>query len=139
MALNFKVRDAQKTVNATSLGTVANAVGKGGFIDFIPTNLMATDRRLVVILKKADGTEEQVVCSQPVSDGFRAKEISLNQLLGLEIKEQISSAGELYNQINMPSSNAGLISYAVDDIAVEEFKVEALTEEKINNLISVSL
>jgi hypothetical protein len=139
MALNFKVRDAQKTVNATSLGTVANAVGKGGFIDFIPTNLMATDRRLVVILKKADGTEEQVVCSQPVSDGFRAKEISLNQLLGLEIKEQISSAGELYNQINMPSSNAGLISYAVDDITVEEFKVEALTEEKINNLISVSL
>jgi len=139
MALNFKVRDAQRTVNATSLGTVANAVGKGGFVDFIPSNLVATDRRLVVILKKADGTEEQVVCSQPVSDGFRAKEISLNQLLGLEIKEQISSAGEVYNQINMPNSNAGLISYAVDDIAVEEFKVEALTEDKIKNLISVSL
>ena len=127
MALNFKVRDAQTTVNATSLGTVANAIGKGGKVRFIPSNLIATDRRLVAILEKSDGTQDQVVCSQAVSDGFRAKEISLNQLLGLDIKEQVSSAGELYNQINMPNSNAGLISYAIDDIAVEEFKVEALT------------
>jgi hypothetical protein len=139
MALNFKVRDAQQTVNATSLGTVANAVGKGGSVDFIPSNLIATDRRLVVILKKADGTQEQVICSQAVSDGFRSKEITLNQLLGFEIKEQVSSAGELYNQINMPNANTGLISYSVDNIAVEEFKVEALTEDKIKNLISVSL
>ena len=139
MALNFKVRDAQTTVNATSLGTVSNAVGKGGSIDFIPSNLMSTDRRLVVILKKADGTQEQVVCSQSVSDGFRAKEISLNQLLGLDIKEQVSSAGELYNQINMPDNNAGRISFNADDITVEDFKVEALTEDKIKNLIAVSL
>ena len=139
MALNFKVRGAQTTVNATSLGTVSNAVGKGGSVDFIPSNLIATDRRLVVILKREDGTQEQVICSQAVSDGFRAKEISLNQLLGFEIREQVSSAGELYNQINMPNSNTGLISYAIDDIAVEEFKVEALTEDKIKNLISVSL
>lgn len=139
MALNFKVRDAQTTVNATSLGTVSNAVGKGGSVDFIPSNLIATDRRLVVILKRENGTQEQVICSQAVSDGFRAKEISLNQLLGFEIREQVSSAGELYNQINMPNANTGLISYAIDDIAVEEFKVEALTEDKIKNLISVSL
>jgi len=139
MALNFKVRDAQQTINATSLGTVANAVGKGGSVDFIPSNLIATDRRLVVILKKADGTQEQVICSQAVSDAFRSKEISLNQLLGLEIKEQVSSAGELYNQINMPNANTGLISYSVDNIAVEEYKVEALTEDKIKNLIAVSL
>lgn len=139
MALNFKVRDAQTTVNATSLGTVSNAVGKGGSVDFIPSNLIATDRRLVVILKREDGTQEQVICSQAVSDGFRAKEISLNQLLGFEIREQVSSAGELYNQINMPNANTGLISYAIDDIAVEEYKVEALTEDKIKNLISVSL
>ena len=139
MSLNFKVRDAQTTVNATSLGTVANAIGKGGKVRFIPSNLIATDRRLVAILEKSDGTQDQVVCSQAVSDGFRAKEISLNQLMGFDIKEQVSSAGELYNQINMPNSNTGLISYNVDDITVEEFKVEALTEDKIKNLISVSL
>ena len=139
MALNFKVREAQATVNATSLGTVANAIGKGGNIEFIPSNLVASDRRLVVILKKADGTQEQVTCSQAVSDGFRSKEISLNQLLGLDIKEQVSSAGELYNSISMPNSNQGLISYALDTIAVEEFKVETLTNDKIKNLIAVSL
>ena len=139
MALNFKVREAQQTVNATSLGTVANAIGKGGNIEFIPSNLTNTEKRLYLILKKEDGSSDTVICSQAVSDGFRSKEISLNQLLGFEIKEQVSVAGELYNQVNMPNSNTGLISYSVDNITVEEFKVEALTEDKIKNLISVSL
>lgn len=139
MALNFKVREAQTAVNATSLGTVASVVGKGGLVDFIPSNFIATDRRLVALLKRADGTEEQVICSQAVSDGVRSKEISINQLFGFEIREQVSSAGEVYNQINMPSANTGLISFKVDDIVIEEYKVEALTEDKIKNLISVSL
>jgi len=138
MALNFKVREAQTAVS-TSLGTVANAIGEGGSIDFIPSNLVNTEKRLFLILKKADGTSEQVVCSQAVSDGFRSKEISLNQLLGFEIKEQASSAGELYNQVNMPNSNQGLISYAIDNITVEEYKVPTLSEDKIKSLISISL
>jgi len=139
MALEFKVRDAQATVKATVLGTVASVIGKGGSIDFIPTNLVNTEKRLYVILNKADGTSENVVCSQAVSDGFRAKEISLNQLLGFEIKEQVSSAGELYNQISMPNSGQSLISYAIDNIVVEEYKVKTLSEDKIKNLIAISL
>jgi hypothetical protein len=137
MALNFKVREARAPI--ASLGRVADVVGKGGKIEFNPTNHAATDRRLVAYLIKADGTEEQITCSQPVSDGIRSKEISLNQLMGFEIKEQVSTAGEVYNQINKPDSNAGRISFNVDEIEVEEFKVEALTEDKIRNLISVSL
>jgi hypothetical protein len=139
MALNFKVREAQKNVTATVIGTVASVIGKGGSVDFIPSNLLNADKRLYVILTKADGTSDSVICSQAVSDAFRAKEISVNHLLGFEIKEQVSSAGELYNQINMPSSNASLINFKVDDITVEEFKVEALTDDKIKNLIAVSL
>ena len=57
----------------------------------------------------------------------------------LTYEKQISSAGEVYNQINKPDNNAGRISFNVDDITVEEFKVEALTEDKIKNLIAVSL
>ena len=137
MALNFKVREARAPI--ASLGRVADVLGKGGKIEFNPTNYAATDRRLVAYLVKADGSEEQITCSQPVSDGVRSKEISLNQLFGFEVKEQVSSAGEVYNQINMPDNNAGRISFNADDITVEEFKVEALTEDKIKNLISVSL
>jgi hypothetical protein len=137
MALNFKVREARAPI--ASLGKVVDIVGKGGKVEFLPNNYVATDRRLVACLIKADGTEEQITCSQPVSDGIRSKEISLNQLFGFEVKEQVSSAGEVYNQINMPDNNAGRISFNADDITVEEFKVEALTEEKIKNLISVSL
>ena len=134
MALNFKVREARAPI--ASLGKVVDIIGKGGKVEFLPNNYVATDRRLVACLIKADGTEEQITCSQPVSDGIRSKEISLNQLMGFEIKEQVSS---VYNQINMPDNNAGRISFNVDDITVEEFKVEALTEDKIKNLIAVSL
>lgn len=137
MALNFKVREAR--VPSVTLGTVADAIGKGGRVEFNPNNLLATDRRLVAYLIKADGTEEQITCSQPVSDGFRAKEISLNQLMGFEIKEQASSAGEIYNQISMPTNTANRISYDADSITVEEYKTEALTDDKIKNLIAVSL
>ena len=59
--------------------------------------------------------------------------------MGFEIKEQLSSACEVYNQINMPDNNAGRISFNVDDITVKEYKVETLSEDKIRNLISVSL
>ena len=137
MALNFKVREARAPI--ASLGRVVDVVGKGGKIEFLPNNYASADRRLVACLIKADGTEEQITCSQPVSDGIRSKEISVNQLMGFEIKEQISSAGEVYNQINKPDNNQNRISFNVDDITVEEFKVEALTEDKIKNLISVSL
>ena len=137
MALNFKVREARAPI--ASLGRVADIIGKGGKVEFNPTNHAATDRRLVAYLIKADGSEEQITCSQTVSDGFRSKEISLNQLMGFEVKEQVSAAGEVYNQINMPDNNAGRISFNADEITVEEFKVEALTEDKIKNLIAVSL
>jgi hypothetical protein len=137
MALNFKVREARAPI--ASLGKVVDILGKGGKIEFLPNNYVATDRRLVVCLIKADGTEEQITCSQPVSDGIRSKEISLNQLMGFEVKEQISSAGEVYNQINMPDNNQGRISFDADELTVEEYKVETLTDDKIKNLISVSL
>ena len=137
MALNFKVREARAPI--ASLGKVVDIVGKGGKVEFLTNNYVSTDRRLVACLIKADVTEEQITCSQPVSDGIRSKEISLNQLFGFEVKEQVSSAGEIYNQINMPDNNAGRISFNADDITVEEFKVEALTEDKIKNLIAVSL
>jgi len=139
MALNFKVREAQSAVNATVLGTVASVIGEGGSIDFIPSNLINTEKRLFLILKKADGTSDNVICSQAVSDGFRSKEISLNQLLGFDIKEQVSSAGELYNQVSMPNSGQSLLSYSIDNITVEEYKVPTLSAEKIKNLIAVSL
>ena len=137
MALNFKVREARAPI--ASLGRVTDVLGKGGKIEFNPLNYAATDRRLVAYLVKADGSEEQITCSQPVSDGVRSKEISLNQLMGFEIKEQVSAAGEVYNQINKPDNATSRISFNADDITVQEYKVEALTEDKIKSLIAISL
>ena len=59
--------------------------------------------------------------------------------MGFEIKEQVSAAGEVYNQINKPDNATSRISFDADDITVQEYKVEALTEDKIKSLIAVSL
>lgn len=139
MAMNFKVREAQQTVNATSLGTVASIIGEAGKISFIPANLANTEKRLYLILEKEDGTVDQVVCSKQVSEGLRSKELTLGHVMGFEIKEQASASGEIYNQITMPSANQGLITFNAKDIKVAEYKVEGLTQDKINSLLAVNL
>ena len=57
-------------------------------------------------MKKADGTSAQVVCSSNVSNGLRAKEITLSQVQGFPIVEQITPDGEIINIVTMPSGGA---------------------------------
>jgi len=101
----------------TELGTVAEVTGTGGKIALIPTNFSNTDKRVVLILKKLDGTSAQVVCSSKVSQGLRSKEISLSMIQGFNICENITPDGEMINIVTMPSGG-GLIEFAVNDKAV---------------------
>lgn len=139
MATNFKVREAQQVANGTVLGTVESVGGPGAKYGFRDTNLANNDKRVVLTIKRADGTEDDFTCSAPVSEGIRNKEITLAHLKGFEIKEQVSSAGELYNQINMPSKQGKMVWFDADDIKAETFAVESLSEDKIKNLLAVSL
>lgn len=139
MALEFAVYERTQTATATSLGTVSEIAGKGAELSFIPTNLANADKRVMVVINKADGTSATVVCSKPVSDGIRSKEITLGNLKGFEIREHIATTGEVYNQVDMPNSNLGLVSFKLDTIQTAEYKVKGLTEQSIKNLLAVSL
>ena len=139
MALEFAVYERTQTATAVSLGTVGEIAGKGAELNFIPSNLANADKRVMVVINKADGTSATVVCSKPVSEGIRSKEITLGHLKGFEIREHIATTGELYNQIDMPNSNLGLIKFNLDDIKTAEYKVSGLTEQSIKNLLAVSL
>ena len=108
------------------LGTVSQLVGKGGKIKFIKKNLADETRRVAVILENKKGASALVVCSESVSKGVRAKEITLAHLMGFQVTEQLTTKGETINVITMPTnSGAALIEINVDSVKIEEFEPSA--------------
>jgi len=115
MALEFKLYERTER---TELGTVAELTGVGGKIGLLPSNFNNPNKRVVIIMTKADKTSEQVVCSSNVSKGLRAKEITISQVQGFPIVEQITPDGEIINIITMPSGGA-LVEFNVTNEVAE--------------------
>lgn len=104
----------------TSMGTVAKQVGPNGFINLIPSNFNDASKRVLIVLKKEDGTSTAVTCSQKVSDGLRDKSITLNHVLNFEI---------LYGEAGIPFISlpgGGLVEFAVKDLKAADYKVTAV-------------
>ena len=80
------------------------SIAKGTKLSF--TNLHKRDKRLQVLLRKADGTSATIVCSKTVSDLYRNKDITLGNLLTFPIEEQKSNVtGEIINLIKKPAGS----------------------------------
>ena len=119
MALKFGKYERQDRVE---LGTVQALVGKGGKIALIPKNLADEDKRVAVILTKKNGESAMVLCSEAVSKGVRAKEITVSNLLGFTVTEQLSRTGEEIYVVTMPNSGGALIETTVDSLKVATFE-----------------
>jgi hypothetical protein len=113
MALNFK---NYERAERTELGTVAELIGKGGTIKLSPRNFADDTKRVAVILEQANGDSDMVICSAELSKRLRSKEITLSQLVGFTVTEQLSATGETINVITMPSNSAGMIVLKLDDV-----------------------
>ena len=107
------------------LGTVAQLVGKGGKVKFVPKNLADDSKRVAVILENKTGASALVVCSEAVSKGVRNKEITLANLLGFQVTEQLTTKGETINVITMPNNGASLIEVAVDSVKIADYQPSA--------------
>lgn len=115
------------------IGTVREMVGEGGTIELNARNFVGSSR-LIVTLVKANGGRAKVVCSPTVSKLFRKKEITLGELMSLNIHEEESVKGEPINVIEMPTSNDAPIAFAVDEIEEATFVSQPLKfvpEERI--------
>lgn len=112
MALNFK---NYERAERTELGTVAELIGKGGKIKLSPRNFADETKRVAVILEQSNGASDMVICSAELSKRLRSKEITLSQLVGFTVTEQLSSTGEMINVITMPTGG-GLIEVNIDDV-----------------------
>jgi hypothetical protein len=123
--VEFKKYEAS-TAELTDLGTVKALAGKGGKIGLIRKNYKDLTKRVVVVVTKKDGTSATVPCSKQVSDAFRAKQLSVAQLVGLNIIETEAEDGSLRQFIAMPTTG-GLHEIAVDKVNVEAIEAEAVT------------
>lgn len=131
MALNFKNYERAERVE---LGTVAELIGKGGKLKLIPRNFADETKRVVVILEQASGASDTVLCSPELSKRLRSKEITLSNLIGLSVTEQLSTTGEVINVITMPNNGANLIEVNIDDIKATAF--EPVTTFNVEELVA---
>jgi hypothetical protein len=118
MALNFK---NYERAERTELGTVAELIGKGGKIKLSPRNFADDSKRVAVILEQANGASDMVICSAELSKRLRSKEITLSQLVGFTITEQLSTTGEMINVITLPTGG-GMIEVNIDDVKTTAYE-----------------
>jgi hypothetical protein len=125
---NFKVYERPDRVE---LGTVATACGKGGKIGLLPSNVNDSSKRVVLFLKRADGTSDTVVCSTKVSTLLRSKELTLAMVAKFTVIEQANVNGEIINLVSMPTGSAQMIETAVADLKDSTYEPQAVNFESL--------
>ena len=89
MGFNFKV---YQSTTLNDLGTLAEIVGKKGKLRFAGAKNLNSDKRVSIVLIKADGTSDTVSCSAVVSTGVRkalADGTPKNKVLAVLAKLQV--------------------------------------------------
>lgn len=115
----------------TEIGIVAELCGQGGSYGIIPSNFNDTDKRVVIVLKRADGTSATATCSTNVSKGLRSKEIKLSQVSQFTIVEQVLPNDEKMNVVVMPSAVGSGVEVAIDslkDVVAYQPKIQNIEE-----------
>lgn len=115
------------TAELTSLGSVRTVVGKGGKIALIRKNYKDTTKRVVLLLTNKAGQSAVVPCSKQVSDAFRAKELSIAQVVGLDIVEAEAEDGSMRQFISMPATGG------LHELAIDKINVEAVESKEVAN------
>tara|TARA_R110000803_G_scaffold32307_1_gene71276 strand:- start:379 stop:810 length:432 start_codon:yes stop_codon:yes gene_type:complete len=84
--------------------------------------------RVVVMLRKADNTQLKLICSKPVSQGIRSKDITVSNLRAFPIGEHITLDGTAIPQIQMPTG-AGFEEFGAADGEVQAYQAESTNPE----------
>jgi hypothetical protein len=101
------------------------------------SNLKNADKRVVLVIEdKKLGTSSTILCSRPVSNSLRAKEISLTQVLDFPIVEHTvgegyATAGETYPHIVVPFVAGGEMEGVGNDAVAEAPVAEVVNLEDL--------
>lgn len=85
VSLNWQTSQGIEIPAERQIGTIGQLIGKGGKIKLIKSNLVNTEKRVVLILVRADGQEAMVICSKGLSALIRAKAQKVSQMRPLMV------------------------------------------------------
>lgn len=128
MAITFKAYEGAEST-LTDLGTPKSLVGKNGSLGFIKKNFNDPNKRIVLLLKKQDGTSTTVTCSKSVTEGLRNGSLTLNHIADFKILE--NEEGSCF--ISMPEGSGGVQLFSVAKLKPMAFEsnAEFIPEELI--------
>lgn len=138
---------APQVADRKELAVVAELIGEDGKLILTTNNVADHSKRVSVLMRLANGTENRVNCSKGVSKGIRDKSISIPNLLGFSIFEakayQRDNNGDIlhdpetgeemfeaYAQIEMPTgSSNGAFEFTAGK--VEEYVAPVLDPSEL--------
>lgn len=123
MAIAFKKYEKKESA-LTELGTLKSLAGKGGKITFLRKNFANKSKRVALVVTQKDGKSAIIPCSQQVSDLIRNKEITINQLAGLQVVEGSNEAGDTTHFVVLPQGG-GAQEFSADKLKEESFELDA--------------
>jgi len=93
-------------IDRVELGTVAEACGPEGRIEYSENNLLNEEKRCVIWLFNPDKSEEgkMIYCSPAVSELIRDKKLSVSQVMSMSIYEAFTKEGQQFFQVQMPTT-----------------------------------
>jgi hypothetical protein len=113
--------------DVTAKSTPAVVVGSlqaylvGGKFHFRDENFANPDVRVQLVLRKGDGTKENISCSTPMSKELRSGKLLPGHLLGFDVADVTNKKGEIIRMLILPEGNISE-GFGADDVAVIEYK-----------------
>lgn len=111
---------ATQLVPADVKGTL-QAYLLGGSFQFREKNYGDPTKRVQLVLRKGDGTRENISCSELMSKELRAGTVLPGHLLGFDVADVTNKAGEVIRMLIMPETGLSE-SFSADSTEVLEFK-----------------
>lgn len=123
-----------QNVERVELGTVSEACGPLGYIEYSESNLRNDEKRCVIWLFNPDKSEEgkMIYCSPAVSELIRDKKLSVSQVMSMSIYEAFTQEGQQFFQVQMPTGGQRY-RFSVKDYANtnETFKQEVVDASEL--------
>lgn len=111
---------ATQLVPADVKGTLQSYL-LGGSFQFREKNYGDPTKRVQLVLRKGDGTKENISCSEPMSKELRAGTVLPGHLLGFDVADVTNKQGEVIRMLIMPETGLSE-SFSADSTEVLEFK-----------------
>ena len=132
MAVKFK-KYTSTQADLTLLGTVNETVGIGGSYKLSSRrNLMDVSKRVTLVLLNKKGESDIVVCSKPLSQMVRNKQITMSEIGALQISEQ-----ELTNPVTGEKETGNVVVLPGD--GTDETKVTVTAQSVKQSAKTISL